>query len=93
MFDIPAGLREALVGSMNASIAKRTWAAYGSAYRSFVKTLLEYDITPPTTITTRHLLIFVGSLVVAGKASSTIKSYLSGVKKVAEAKAALLKSL
>ena len=84
--EIPEGLRGTLVGAMNASVAKNTWRVYSSAYRNFCSTLLEYDIPPPSRILVRHLLIFTGHLLAEGKAASTIRSYLSGVRKVAEAR-------
>ena len=85
-FDIPTELKGVLVGSLNASLSKRTWAAYSTAYRMFNKSLSEYDIPAPSVITVRHLLVFVGWLLVTGKAASTARSYISGVRKVAEAR-------
>ena len=85
-YDIPMELREVLVGSLNASLSKRTWSSYSTAYRSFVKALGEYDIPAPSVITVRHLLIFVGWMLATGKAASTARTYISGVRKVAEAR-------
>ena len=85
-FDIPLELREILVGSLNASLSKRTWSAYNTAHRSFIKALAAYDIPAPSVISIRHLLIFVGWMLASGKAASTARAYISGVRKVAEAR-------
>ena len=88
--DIPTELRELLLGSMNASLAQRTWLTYQTAYRRFVNSLLVYDIMEPSVVTVRHLLIFVGVLLQSEVKAATINSYLSGVRKVVEARGAKL---
>ena len=83
-FDITTELRGVLVGSHNASLSKRTWAAYNTTYRMFNKLLSEYDIPAPPVISVQHLLVFVGCMLVTGKAASTARSYILGARKVAK---------
>ena len=85
-YEIPETLRGHLSGALNASVAKNTWRAYGAAYRAFAASLLEHDVPPPSVISVRHLLIFIGSMIAEGKTASTMRTYISGIRKVAEAR-------
>ena len=62
-FDVPTELNGILVGSLNASLSKRTWATYNTGYRMFIKSLSEHDILAPSVITVQHSLIFVGWMI------------------------------
>ena len=62
-FDVPTELNGILVGSLNASLSKWTWAAYNTGYRMFIKSLSEHDILAPSVITVQHSLIFVGWII------------------------------
>ena len=86
--DVPVELRAALAGSMNASLAKGTWSRYLAAYQRFLDVLDEYEIPEPSVISTRHLLIFTGAMLLKGLKAGTIQSYISGIRKVGEAKGA-----
>ena len=70
-FDVPTELNGILVGSLNASLSKWTWAAYNTMYRMFNRLLSEYDIPAPSVIAVQHLLVFVGWMLVTCKAAST----------------------
>ena len=85
-YDLPAEIQGNLVSCLNSSLASRTWKCYQTAYKVFIEALLEFDIIAPDIITLRHLLIFVGVSLDKGRAAGTIRSYLSGIRKVAEAK-------
>ena len=62
-FDVPTELRGILVGFHKSSLSKRTWAAYNTGYRMFIKSLSEHDILTPSVITVQHSLIFVGWMI------------------------------
>ena len=86
MYEIPESLREYLVPALNGSLAGRTWKTYKSAYRAFGAAMEAHDMIPPAEVKVRHLLIFVGHCFSQGLAASTIRTYMSGIRKIVEAR-------
>ena len=79
---IPEDEAELLSNFANASLARNTWKQYSSALRGFLKFHEAADIVPSFPPLTSTMLRFVAYCLRKRLKSATIRSYISGIKKM-----------
>ena len=79
---IPEDEAELLSNFANASLARNTWKQYSSALRGFLKFHEAADIIPTFPPATSTMLRFVAYCLRKRLKSATIRSYISGIKKM-----------
>ena len=80
---LPDEVADSLANLGNLGVAKSTWNAYKTAQQMLLKCAKDSQVTMDIPLTNRQILIFIDWLArVRGLKSSTINSYLSGIRQL-----------
>ena len=79
---LPHGWKALLANTANHSLCTRTWSVYRTASNLLLKCSQELQIYMSIPLTQDHVLIFTAYLLNRGLKSSTISSYLAGLRQL-----------